>query len=153
MSLLVVFVVLLLADLAFRPASAGATTTLAASSSCTNFVECSGGFRFQVVAGVTTVTSCHDACLKESGGVSSNCCVFPSDCDRFTGKVCADAGQTSCNSFGSSSGGACRDARIPTVISSFHGDQACFKMGFRGQVGDVIGSCKRLPGDFSIDKQ
>ena len=102
---------------------------------CTNFVDCDGGF--QVLAGSTTTTTCHDACLAASGGAPSNCCVSPNDCDGFTGSVCAEAGQKSCDG-----GRACLDATIPKVENSCQGIISCQQAGQNGKVGALVDSCQ-----------
>ena len=127
---------------------------------CQTFVECENGFVQgegtytqedeedpTSFAGDARAVTCHDRCA-ELGG---NCCVDEQDCGAcvatgggatggttcyggFTGKVCADDGQKSCDGQGSGAGtvefppssrGVCKFAKIAVVIDGCHGLDAC----------------------------
>lgn len=114
------------------------------TTTCTKFVECEDG----LVAG--TDTTCHEAC-KTAGG---NCCVDQYDCNGFTGKVCADNNQTSCNTGDAVDpgcvsedciyAGACENATMPIVVNSCNGPFSCKLAGDSdsgGTVGSMTSSC------------
>ena len=82
---------------------------VASVHSCANFIECKMGID------IASGESCHQACAAAGG----NCCTSLNDCDGFTGKVCADAGQYSCSTDSTNpnaDGFACRRATISEVI-------------------------------------
>mmetsp|Transcript_24774 Transcript_24774/g.71571 ORF Transcript_24774/g.71571 Transcript_24774/m.71571 type:complete len:447 (-) Transcript_24774:94-1434(-) len=138
-------------------AAADDDNTFSSSYSCKTFVECDGGFvkgegtlsraddDAIYVNGDSSAVTCHDRCA-ELGG---NCCVDAGDCGfcealtfgtnctaGFTGKVCADDGQKSCDGRGTGSfesfQGACVSATISEVIDGCQGLEACAKMTLGG---------------------
>ena len=123
----------------------------ASAAICNNFVECEDGF--EVLVDGTLGDFCHYACFNATGNGDRNCCVNFEDCYGFTGKVCADEGQLSCasNPIRDSSGGACRDATIPTVVSSCIGTDACKSVASDGgAVGSLSDSCVGTSACFRL---
>jgi hypothetical protein len=94
-------------------------------STCAEFVECAGGFLAD-----GSGTTCFEAC--DNGAA---CCYGNTACVGFTGKVCKDG---SCSGYQ-----ACTGAKIPTVVNSCIGKNACREAGqYDGAITQIIDSCK-----------
>ncbi len=96
-------------------------------STCAEFVECEGG-NLADGSGTTCFGACDNGndCCDGGGGIDA--------CGGFTGKVCKDG---SCSGYQ-----ACTGAKIPTVVNSCKGTNACRSAGFYGgAIIEIIDSC------------
>jgi hypothetical protein len=117
--------------------SIGSSRALQATESvCTQgYVDCENGM-VRGNDGNPTGTTCQAAC-------EESCCIGTDACTGFTGLVCMDGG--TCSGFR-----ACRDAKIPFVVNSCKGEQACDRAGNQyASITSGMVNCCNTAGDTS----